>query len=222
MYRVRVASVVITCLAVMAVACTGNPANGRVAATQKMAETPDIAAQGPSLSADPSPQATQAAPTVEREPNPGPVPNPQPNISPASARPEPTLTSPPAMAQTAASPDPTSTAIPDPPPTATAQPSMTTPQAAVPTSTSAPIPSATAESGERELKIVTLLPFDAIPAILNPEFISAEEADEQLESDSLVLGLSINGDRRAYSLPALSSYEIVNDTVGGQPVAVTW
>ena len=69
---------------------------------------------------------------------------------------------------------------------------------------------------------MTLLPPDAIPAILSPEFIDAEEAGEQLEDDSLVLGLSIAGDHRAYSLPTLSQYEIVNDTVGGQPVAVTW
>ena len=75
---------------------------------------------------------------------------------------------------------------------------------------------------ERDLEIVTLLPYDAIPAILKPEFITAEEADEKLDPESLVIGLSIDGDHRAYSIPTLSSYEIVNDTVGGKPVAVTW
>ena len=72
------------------------------------------------------------------------------------------------------------------------------------------------------MNIVTLLPFDAIPAILSPEFVTVEAADEKLEADDLVLGLSINGDHRAYSIPTLSSYEIVNDTVGGEPVAITW
>ncbi len=43
-----------------------------------------------------------------------------------------------------------------------------------------------------------------------------------MRPEELVLGLSINGDHRAYSLPFLSSHEIVNDTVGGVPVAVTW
>ncbi len=38
----------------------------------------------------------------------------------------------------------------------------------------------------------------------------------------LVLGLSIDGDHRAYPLNLLSRHEIVNDTVGGEPVAVTW
>ena len=120
-----------------------------------------------------------------------------------------------------------------------AQPTTPPPTTApAPTSTSAPAPTAAASSAatsdasapatvsseddERELKIVTLLPFDAIPAILEPEFISAEVASEELEDHNLVLGLSINDDHRAYSIPALSSHEIVNDVVGGEPVAVTW
>ena len=73
-----------------------------------------------------------------------------------------------------------------------------------------------------ELEIVTLLPYDGIPAILDPAFVSAEEAWYQYASDETVLGLSINGDHRAYSVPYLSSREIVNDVVGGVPVAVTW
>ena len=75
---------------------------------------------------------------------------------------------------------------------------------------------------EMDLEIVTLLGFDAIPAILDPEFVSVKEADEWMDSDELVLGLSINGDSRAYSVPMLSSHEIVNDTVGGRKIAVTW
>ena len=73
-----------------------------------------------------------------------------------------------------------------------------------------------------DLEIVTLLPYDGIPAILDPAFVSAEDAWYQYASDETVLGLSINGDHRAYSVPHLSSREIVNDVVGGVPVAVTW
>ena len=79
-----------------------------------------------------------------------------------------------------------------------------------------------AKDEEMDLEIVTLLGFDAIPAILDPEFVSVEEADEWMGPDELVLGLSINGDSRAYSVPMLSSHEIVNDTVGGRKLAVTW
>lgn len=73
-----------------------------------------------------------------------------------------------------------------------------------------------------EYEIVTLLPPDGIPAIYNPEFLSPEEAAEKYAPDELVLGVEINGDARAYSLPFLSGHEIVNDTVGGRPIAVTW
>ena len=83
-------------------------------------------------------------------------------------------------------------------------------------------PGGDAKDEEMDLEIVTLLGFDAIPAILDPEFVSVDEADEWMDSDELVLGLSINGDSRAYSVPMLSSHEIVNDTVGGRKVAVTW
>ena len=69
---------------------------------------------------------------------------------------------------------------------------------------------------------MTLLRKDAIPAILEPEFLTIAEADEQMKDDELVLGISIEGDSRAYSVNMLSRHEIANDVVGGVPVAVTW
>ena len=72
------------------------------------------------------------------------------------------------------------------------------------------------------LKIITVLGKDGIPAILNPELIPADQAEAQMEPDERVLGVSIDGDHRAYPLNLLSRHEIVNDTVGGVPVAVTW
>ena len=39
---------------------------------------------------------------------------------------------------------------------------------------------------------------------------------------SSFLGVEFNGDARAYSVPLLSSHEIVNDTVGGVKISVTW
>ena len=73
-----------------------------------------------------------------------------------------------------------------------------------------------------EYTIVTLLPRDAIPAIDNPEFYSSEEADEFYSPDELIIGVEFEGDARAYSVPFLSGHEIVNDTVGGRKIAVTW
>ena len=43
-----------------------------------------------------------------------------------------------------------------------------------------------------------------------------------MRPEELVIGLSINGDSRAYPINILSRHEIVNDVVGGKPVAVTW
>ncbi len=75
---------------------------------------------------------------------------------------------------------------------------------------------------EQTYRIVTLLPRDGIPAIDNPEFYSAESADAEYAPDELILGVSINGENRAYSTSFLDSHEIVNDTVGGHKIAVTW
>ena len=65
-------------------------------------------------------------------------------------------------------------------------------------------------------------PQDGIPSIDNPKFQSVQEADQILEDSELVLGLNINGDIRAYPLQILVWHEIVNDVVGGKPVAVTY
>ncbi len=59
-----------------------------------------------------------------------------------------------------------------------------------------------------------------IPAIDNPTFHSANASPYPPEH--LVIGVEINGDARAYSVPLLSRHEIVNDEIGGVPVAVTW
>ena len=68
--------------------------------------------------------------------------------------------------------------------------------------------------------IRTLLPFDAIPAITDPQFVSANAA--KLDPDAPVIGVTFNGESRAYSLYLLNGHEIVNDGVGGQKIATTW
>ena len=71
-------------------------------------------------------------------------------------------------------------------------------------------------------RMVTLLPKDAIPAILHPQFISAEEVSAMFWDQEQVIGVSINGESRAYPIDTLSNHEIVYDVVGGEPIAVTW
>lgn len=67
----------------------------------------------------------------------------------------------------------------------------------------------------------TVLPQDSIPAIDDPQFQAADEVDD-VAPDERLIAVEINGDARAYPLTILSSHEIVNDEIGGEPVAVTW
>ncbi len=55
-----------------------------------------------------------------------------------------------------------------------------------------------------------------------PIFISQEEATQWLKEDEPVIAFTANGEAKAYPLQILTWHEIVNDTVGGQPVAVTF
>ena len=59
-------------------------------------------------------------------------------------------------------------------------------------------------------------------AILEPQFLSVADGANQMSLAERVIGVSINGEHHAYPLNLLSRHEIVNDTVGGEPVAVTW
>lgn len=65
------------------------------------------------------------------------------------------------------------------------------------------------------------VPKDGIPSIDAPMFINATDAVFVDDADT-VIGLNIDGDIRAYPLSILVWHEIVNDEVGGIPVAVTY
>ena len=103
-----------------------------------------------------------------------------------------------------------------------ALPVATAPPPAATTIAPTPASEPTSPVAPRDLDIVTLLEFDAIKAIDNPEFLSPEEVGDTYPPNEKVIGVSIDGDSRAYSVPMLSRHEIVNDTVGGVKIAVTW
>ena len=63
---------------------------------------------------------------------------------------------------------------------------------------------------------------DGIPPIDRPQFQTVAPADAWLKPREPVVFLEISGDARAYPLQVLIWHEIVNDQVGGQPVAVTF
>jgi len=63
-------------------------------------------------------------------------------------------------------------------------------------------------------------PRDGIPAIDRPKFVAAGQA--KLDAGDRVLGVALNGEAKAYPVRILNWHEVVNDKVGGAPVAVTY
>ena len=66
------------------------------------------------------------------------------------------------------------------------------------------------------------VPRDGIPPLDDPRFATLEDADRWLADQEPVIAFELNGDARAYPLQILVWHEIVNDVVGGVPVAVTF
>jgi hypothetical protein len=64
-------------------------------------------------------------------------------------------------------------------------------------------------------------PPDGIPPIDEPRFVPAAQVDF-VDSTEPVLALEIAGEARAYPIQVMIWHEIVNDTVGGVPVSVTY
>ena len=70
-------------------------------------------------------------------------------------------------------------------------------------------------------EIVTVLPKDAIPAIMSPSFDDGNKTS-WLRGIDPVVGIEIAGESRAYPVAILSRHEIVNDKIGVIPFAVSW
>lgn len=64
-------------------------------------------------------------------------------------------------------------------------------------------------------------PRDGIPSIDNPKFISSG-ADRFVEPSSLVVGLALQGESRAYPISILNWHELVNDQIGTQSVVISY
>ena len=65
-----------------------------------------------------------------------------------------------------------------------------------------------------------LLGRDRIHPVYRPLVVTAEMV--ALDSDDLVIGVSIGGESRAYPIRPLRFREMVNDELGGTPILVTW
>lgn len=124
------------------------------------------------------------------------------------------------------------TATTEPEPTETAEPAPTeTPGASATNLADEEIPRALTQSfstdfSKRLISFDDILsggpPKDGIPAIDNPSFVSVDEAGEWLGNLEPVVVFEHDGEARIYPLQILTWHEIVNDVVGGEPVAVTF
>jgi len=65
-------------------------------------------------------------------------------------------------------------------------------------------------------------PKDGIPSIDDPRFAPVAAVRDDLAAEEPVMTVAIDGDARAYPLRVLIWHEIVNDTAGGVPLAVTY
>ena len=82
----------------------------------------------------------------------------------------------------------------------------------------------------RDLLVASGLPRDGQEAMNDPKFDDITVIDQLAKnpwravvvSDDAVIGVSINGDDRAYPIRYVNWHEIINDTVGGVPIAVTF
>jgi hypothetical protein len=64
-------------------------------------------------------------------------------------------------------------------------------------------------------------PPDGIPSIDAPRFLRVDEVDFLADQEP-VLAIEVEGDARAYPLQIMTWHEIVNDTIGGIPVTVSY
>ena len=65
-----------------------------------------------------------------------------------------------------------------------------------------------------------IVPRGRLAAIVDPVFVAADVA--KMPDDAWVLAVEIDGDARVYDLNLLNHHEVVNDVVGGRPIAAVW
>lgn len=89
------------------------------------------------------------------------------------------------------------------------------------------VPSATAEETRPEPEnpigvegFQQLLPRGGIPAVTDPTFVPADEAE--IPDDAWILGFVAGGRAFAYDLNLLNSHEVVNQSSGDADFAAVW
>ena len=62
------------------------------------------------------------------------------------------------------------------------------------------------------------------PPLVNIPVMTVDDARSEVRDEDFVVGVELKGETRAYPLNMLSrpDHHVLNDTLGGQPIAVTW
>jgi hypothetical protein len=63
---------------------------------------------------------------------------------------------------------------------------------------------------------------DAFPVLFDPPMGNVAEGDRFLRPSEWVIGIALNGKAKAYPITVMGFHELINDTVGGVPIAVCW
>ena len=92
----------------------------------------------------------------------------------------------------------------------------------VPKPPPAPAPTWVPSPTPRVYMLDKIIERDAISAIDQPVTYDEAAADREYHNGEAVIGVSINGESRAYSTAYMEAHEIVNDVVGGQRIVVSW
>lgn len=66
------------------------------------------------------------------------------------------------------------------------------------------------------------VPRDAFPVLLNPPMGSAADGDKIFAPNEWVIGVALGGEAKAYPVTVMGIHELINDSVGGQPITVCW
>jgi hypothetical protein len=65
-------------------------------------------------------------------------------------------------------------------------------------------------------------PRDFFRCITRPDYQTVTQAAYSMSDTEVVIGLDIDGERRAYPINYLNDHEMVQDTIGDRPLLVTW
>lgn len=66
------------------------------------------------------------------------------------------------------------------------------------------------------------VPQDSFPVLHQPKMGTVEDGDRVLNTGEWVIGIAWNGKAKAYPVDVMGFHELINDTVGGMPIAICW